>query len=140
MCGTVSISAAADDPTSMPVPGIHAGLPLSPALVAWNLRAPDGALVVPYRRAVDFLRGLPTNKHFWSVYAHGTFQNVARFGRTQVARLEGYYLFRLVPHLDTENLRNGDYTLTVTARDARGNQGTLSETLTVANGTPDCAD
>ena len=139
VCRTVSVSAAAEDPTSMPIPGIHAGLPVTPAIVAWELRTADGRVVVPHRLAVDFLHGLPTNKQFWSIYAHGTFQNVARFGHTQVARLEGYYLFRLAPRLDTTRLPNGMYVLTVTAEDVRGNQGRLSETLTVANGTSDCA-
>src|SRR5438105_2993845 len=63
LCGTVSISAVAEDPSSMPVPGIREGLPLSPAILAWELRTADRRTVVPYRVVVDFLHGLPTNKH-----------------------------------------------------------------------------
>ena len=139
LCRTVSISAAAADPTSMPVPGAFAGLPVTPAIVSWQLRAARGPLVIPRRIAVDFLRGLPPNSRFWSIYAHGTFQNTARFGHMQLARLEGYYLFLLAPRFDTTELRNGSYVLTVTAQDARGNQSTLSVALTVANGASGCA-
>ncbi len=138
LCGRVTVAAAAQDPTSMLIPGARADLPVTPAIVSWSLRTAAGQLVVAPQIAVDFLRGLPPNSLFWSVYARGTFQNTARFGHLQLSRLEGYFLFLLAPRFDTTRLTNGAYVLTITAEDARGNQGTLSETLIVANGASGC--
>jgi hypothetical protein len=140
LCGTVALSAVAQDSTSMPVPGEWAGLPVAPAIVSWVLRTARGRTIVKRHRVVNFLDPLPPNGRFWDVYARGTFQNSARFGRTQLSRLEGRYLFVLSRSFDTRRLSDGPYVLTVTAQDARGNYGTLSETIAVANGSPACAD
>jgi hypothetical protein len=138
VCGAVTLSAIAQDSTSMPVPGDWAGLPVSPAVVSWRLQRRGGHTIVPERVVANFLEPLPPNSTFWDVYARGTFQNSARFGRTQLSRLEGRFVFVLSPNWDTRRLRNGEYDVTVTAEDARGNDGTLSQTITVANGSPSC--
>ena len=133
VCDTVAILAAAQDRPSLPVPGLWAGLPVAPALVAWSLKAVAGPYVVRPRVSTNFLRGIPSNTRFWDVYARGTFQNVARFGHHQYSRLHGHFLYLVSRALDTRNLPDGKYVLTVTAADARGNQGTVSTTLTVDN-------
>jgi hypothetical protein len=48
--------------------------------------------------------------------------------------MPGRYLFRLTPRdLDTRRLRDGTYVLKVTARDVRGNTGSLTRQFDVAN-------
>jgi len=138
VCGAVALSAIAQDTPSMRVPGAWAGLPVAPAVVSWTLKRRGGATIVPERVVANFLDPLPANSMFWDVYTRGTFQNWARFGRIQLSRLEGRFLFVLSPNWDTRRLRNGEYVVTVTAQDARGNYGTLSQTITIANGSPAC--
>jgi Peptidase family M23 len=133
VCDTVAILAAAQDSPALPVPGAWAGLPVAPALVSWSLKAVAGPYVVPPRVSTNFLRRLPSNTRFWDVYARGTFQNVARFGHHQYPRLHGHFLYLVSRALDTTKLADGQYVLTVTAEDTRGNQGRLSTTLTVDN-------
>lgn len=140
LCRTVALSAVAQDATSLPVPGTWAGLPIAPAVVSWTLRTPAGRTIVKPRVVANFLEPLPGNATFWDVYARGTFQNSARFGRIQLSRLQGRFLFVLSHSFDTTRIPDGLYVLMVTAEDARGNQGTTSETITVANGSPACAD
>ena len=136
ICGKIAMTAIAQDSTSMPVPGVWAGLPVAPASVSWTITTPDGRTIVRPHVVANFLQPLPPNSTFWDVYARGTFQNSARFGHTQLMRLEGRYLFDLSADWNTRRILNGDYILTVTATDARGNYGTLSEAITVANGSP----
>jgi hypothetical protein len=138
ICGKIAMTAIAQDSTSLPVPGAWAGLPVAPASVSWTMTTQDGRTIVRPHVVVDFLQPLLPNTMFWDVYARGTFQNSARFGRIQLSRLEGRFVFVLSPDWDTRRLADGDYVLTVTATDARGNSGTLSEAITVANGSPDC--
>ena len=138
VCGTFAILATAQDATALPVPGAWAGLAVAPAIVSWKLRARAGRMVVRPRIVANFLKPLPANGRFWDVYARGTFQNSARFGRMQLSRLQGRFLFVLSRSFDSHRLANGTYVLTVDAQDARGNHGTLSETITVANGSPGC--
>lgn len=138
VCGVVAVSAIAQDSTSMPVPGAWAGLPVAPAIMSWTVTTHSGRTIVRPHVAVDFLQPLLPNAMFWDIYARGTFQNSARFGKLQLSRLEGRFVFTLSPDWDTRHLLNGDYVLTVTATDARGNYGKLSEAITVANGSPGC--
>ena len=138
VCGTFSILATAQDATALPVPGTWAGLDVAPTIVSWSLRAPDGRMIVRPRIVANFLKPLPAAAKFWAVYARGTFQNSARFGRTQLLRLQGRFLFALARDFDSRQFANGSYVLNVDAQDARGNHGTLSETLTVANGSATC--
>ena len=77
---------------------------------------------------------LPFNKDFWQVYARGTYQNKPRFGNIQYGAVPGRYEFRLTrPSLDTRRLRDGVYTLSVKAVDARGNTGTRVENVQICN-------
>ena len=133
VCDTIAILAAAQDQPALPVPGLWAGLPVAPAVVSWSLKAVAGPYVVEPRVSTNFLRRLPSNTKFWDVYARGTFQNVARFGHHQYSRLHGHFLYLVARALDTNKLADGQYVLTVTAEDTRGNQGRLSTTLTVDN-------
>jgi Peptidase family M23. len=137
-CGTFTMLATAQDATALPVPGEWAGLPVVPAIVSWTLRARSGRMIVRPRIVANFLKPLPANAKFWDIYARGTFQNSARFGRTQLSRLQGRFLFVLARDFDSHRLANGTYVLTVDAQDARENHGRLSETITVANGSPAC--
>ncbi len=133
VCGTVAILATAEDQPAVPVPGPWAGLPVSPALISWSLKAAAGPFVIRPHVSVDFMKGLPSNTRFWDVYSRGTFQNVARFGHAQYRGLHGHFLYLVARALNTERLPDGAYTLTVMAEDTRGNQGRLSTILTVDN-------
>lgn len=139
VCGTFAILAGAQDATALPVPGAWAGLAVAPAIVSWTLRTRAGRTVVRPSIVANFLKPLPADARFWNIYARGTFQNSARFGRMQLSRLQGRFLFVLSRRFDSHRLGNGHYVLTVDAQDARGNHGTLSETITVANGSPACS-
>jgi hypothetical protein len=138
VCGTFAILATAQDATALPVPGAWAGLAVAPAIVSWKLRVRGGPMIVRPRIVANFLKPLPADARFWGIYARGTFQNSARFGRTQLSRLQGRFLFVLSRDFDSHRLANGTYVLKVDAQDARGNHGRLSETITVANGSPAC--
>ena len=95
---------------------------------------PWGAVVLPWRAAVDF-RGLePGNGAFWRVYGRGTYPNGPVFGGQLYKRMPGRYVFRLTPTgLDTRRLPNGSYVLAVAASDIRGNSAGRSERFTVMN-------
>src|SRR5207244_5063505 len=80
LAGRVQIDAAAYDSPPLPVPGHWYGMPLAPALVTWQLRAPDGTAAIPERVAADFRRTIPDQDYFWDVYAHGTYQNFPAIG------------------------------------------------------------
>jgi hypothetical protein len=135
----VAIVAVAQDATALPVPGSWAGLGVAPAMISWKLRAPTRRWAVRPRIVANFLKPIPPDGRFWDVYGRGTFQNSARFGRVQLLRLQGRFLFVLSRSFNSRKLRNGRYVLIVDAQDARGNHGKLSETITVANGSPSCA-
>lgn len=138
VCGSVSIAAAAQDVPALVVPEPWTGLPVAPALLTWTLEAVAGPVIVPQRIAVNFFDSLPQAKDFWRVYARGTFQNSPRFGLHQAKGLEGRFLFFLSHGLDTRTLPDGDYLLTVTAEDTRGNDGQLSTSITVDNASGLC--
>ena len=139
VCGRVSIVADAFDMPSIPIPlGPFAGLPVTPALVRWELRRLHASVVLPLTSAADFRRVLPLQTRFWDVYARGTYQNSPRFGGIHYASMRGRYLFNVVTDFDTRSLANGLYVLTVLAGDVRGNSVTHTRQLTVANA-PDTA-
>ena len=137
-CGRFAILATAQDATALPVPGAWAGLAVAPAIVSWKLGVRGGPMIVRPRIIANFLKPLPPEARFWRIYARGTFQNSARFGRTQLSRLQGRFLFILASDFNSRRLANGTYVLKVDAQDARGNHGRLSETITVANGSAAC--
>jgi hypothetical protein len=131
--GRVEIVAAARDLPAVPVPGAWNGLPVTPALIAWSVRTPSGARVVPTRTVYDVRHGLPAAA-FWTVYARGTHQNMTTYGTHYSWKQPGSYLFRLAPGgLDTTALRNGRYVLVVSATDIGGNTGEIARPFTVLN-------
>src|SRR5204863_4649794 len=108
------------------------GLPVSPALLTWEIRSWTGKVVRPRQVAVDFRETLP-NRSFWSVYARGTYQNMAVLGSHYSWAQPGSYLYKLSPPLDTRTLRDGAYDVVVTATDIRGNSSSMSRRFTVGN-------
>jgi hypothetical protein len=131
--GRVLIVAAAEDDPTMSAPEGWKGLPVSPALLAWEIRSWTGKVVRRRQVAVDFRGALP-NRSFWSVYARGTYQNMAVLGSHYSWAQPGSYLFKLTPGgFDTRRLKDGAYDLIVTATDIRGNSSWLSRRFTVAN-------
>lgn len=88
---------------------------------------------MPLQVAVDFRRRLPPPRDFWRFYARGSYQNAPRFGSQQYVTMPGRFLYRLASGLDTTELPNGPYRLSVTAIDERGNRGTLDRRFWVDN-------
>jgi hypothetical protein len=132
--GRIRLAASASDRPPIPVPGHWFDLPVTPALVTWKLAHAGGHVVVHWRVAADFRHTEPPNRHFWDVYAPGTYQNFPVFGHRYFWGQPGRYLFELTPRgLDTRALANGRYVLTVRAADICGNRGTLRLPLRVAN-------
>jgi len=132
--GSVWLVAEAYDKPSLSVPGNWSGLPVTPALLTWQIKAPDGNVVVPTQIAADFRTGEPSNQAFWSTYARGTFQNMAAFTNHYSLMQPGNYLFLLSPtRFDTSSLHNGVYELVVTATDIRGNSASRSLRFTIHN-------
>ena len=133
--GRVWLVAQAFDKPSVPVPGYWRDLPVTPALVTWRIQTADGKVVVPTHVAADFRTSLPPSDAFWSVYARGTYQNMAAFADHYSYRQPGTYLFLLSPTpFDTSSLPRDTYDLAVTATDIRGNSSTRSLRFTVDPG------
>ena len=117
----------------VPVPGKFRGLPVAPAFVRWKLTRLGGHVVLPWQVVADFRQTLPPNSSFFTVYAHGTYENAPRFGKEQYASMPGRYLFLLAASYDTTTLANGVYTIVVQAVDERGNSATASLRISVLN-------
>jgi hypothetical protein len=130
--GRVLLIAGAEDDPTMSAPGSWHGLPVAPALVTWKIRTWTGKVVLGPQVAADFRRTLP-GWSLWSVYARGTYQNMAVLGHHYSWAQPGSYLFRLGPAFNTRRLRNGTYDLVVTATDIRGNSSSLKRRFTVEN-------
>jgi hypothetical protein len=133
LCGRVEITADVFDTPPMPVPGSFRGFPVAPALVRWSIAGLDGVKAVPWRTAADFRSTLPPNRHFFDVYAQGTYQNAPRFGQRQFLSRSGRYLFSLAGSFDTNTLPDGAYVLTIRAADERGNRTSFREPFSVLN-------
>jgi murein DD-endopeptidase MepM/ murein hydrolase activator NlpD len=133
--GRVVVIARAFDTPPIPVPGIWADLPVSPALLTWRVeRANDGKVVVRRYTAFDVRRTLPRSA-FWSQYVRGTRQNASNFGGHKAWREPGVYLYNLYPpSFDTTDLPNGLYRLMVTTTDIRGNSSSLRQVFKIWNG------
>ena len=130
--GRIDIFADAFD-LPEPLRGYTLRLPVSPAEVSWTLRRPGGR-VVRHGKPVDFRGFIPPNSRFWRMYGRGTYPNGPVFGGRLYKKMPGRYLFRLTPHgLDTRRLQDGEYLVSVTASDVRGNRGTLTRRFFVAN-------
>jgi murein DD-endopeptidase MepM/ murein hydrolase activator NlpD len=131
--GRVLLVAEAEDAPTLDAPEGWKGLPVSPALLTWEIRSWTGKVVRPRQIAADFRRALPDSS-FWSVYARGTYQNMAVLGHHYSWAQPGSYLFKLGGVFDSRQLRNGAYDLVVTATDIRGNSSSLKRRFSVKNG------
>jgi hypothetical protein len=130
--GPIQIVADAHDLPAIPVPGHWFDFPVAPALLSWKLTL-AGHLVLGHT-VLDFRHTRPAARDFWRVYAAGTYQNFPDFDHHFYWHYPGRYLFNLAPNLlDTHRLANGVYTITVTASDTCGNEGTLTRTVTINN-------
>ncbi len=131
--GRVLLVAGVEDDPTMNAPEAWRGLPVTPALLTWEIRSLNGRVVLGRQIAVDVRGSLP-DRSFWQVYARGTYQNMAVFGRHYSWSQPGMYLFKLTSRaFDTQTLRDGAYDLIVTATDIRGNSSSLTRRFTVAN-------
>ena len=133
LCGRIEMDVDTFDTPPVPVPGKFEGLPVAPALVRWTVTKLGGASVVPWRTAVDFRETLPSNSHFWDVYAKGTYQNAPRFGREQYASMPGRFLFQLAGNYDTTTLANGVYIVAVLVGDGHGHKAADARRFSVLN-------
>ncbi len=132
--GRLWIAADAKDLPPIPVPGEWYGFPVTPAFVAWRLTLPDGRLVEAERVVADFRHTEPDNRDFWRVYAAGTYQNFPVFAHHYYLHRPGRYLFNLTPQpLDTAQLADGHFVLTVDVADTCGNHGSISEEIAIVN-------
>jgi len=132
--GSVEFVVEAYDTPNLPVPGIWAGMPVSPALITWSIRDLRPRTVVASTTAVDFRRTIPENGAFWQVYERGSYQNMCVFGKHYSYRQPGRFLYRLTrSSFDTHRLHDGVYDLVVTVSDIRGNRSASSLRFTVAN-------
>ena len=132
VCGRVSIVATAYDVPPLPVPGLFAGFPVSPAFVTWDFGRAGGTKFVQHLPAADFRKSLPSTRSFWSVYARGSFQNAPRFSGRQYF-MAGRYVYNLANLIDTRWYPNGEYEVDVRVRDMRGNDSESSQRFTIAN-------
>jgi murein DD-endopeptidase MepM/ murein hydrolase activator NlpD len=132
VCGAVSLVAAADDAAPMPVPGVFAGFPLSPALITWSLAKVGGSTYVHESPAADFRTTLPLSRSFWSIYARGSYQNAPRFSNRQYF-MPGRFLYSLAGFVDTRSFPNGLYEITVDAGDMRGNSSEAALQFKIEN-------
>ena len=127
--GRVLLVAGAEDEPTMDAPSGWRGLPVTPALITWQIRSWNGRVVLGRQVAADFRSNLP-DRSFWQVYARGTYQNMAVFGHHYSWGQPGSYLFKLSPTaFDTRTIRDGAYDLVVTATDIRGNSSSLTPPL-----------
>ena len=122
--GHVDLVAEAYDETPIPIAGPWHDKPLSPALIQWRLLS-GGRVVTGWRTAVDFRLTYPSNDLYSRTYTSWTRQNKKIW--------DARYGFYLAHGLDTRTLRDGKYLVQVRATDMRGNTGTRSFPLTVAN-------
>jgi hypothetical protein len=129
--GSITIGAVAHDVPSIRPPGQWRAAIVSPATLGWWLTGPDGSIVRGPATAFDVRHTLPPPREFWRVYSAGTFQNFPVSARHHLT-IAGNYVFHLTV-LDTEDLANGPYALTVRATDICGNAGTLRTTIQIAN-------
>jgi murein DD-endopeptidase MepM/ murein hydrolase activator NlpD len=129
--GRVAIVVGAEDSPTMDAPGQWRGLPVSPALLSWEIRTWQGKHVTKRRVGIDFRSRLPRGDEFWKVYARGTYQNMAVFEGHYSWGQRGTYLFKLAT-IDTRGLRNGAYDLVVIAADSRGNTSSASRRFLVS--------
>ena len=122
--GRVDLVAEAYDETPISISGPWHDKPLTPALLQWRLLDGERA-VIGWRTAIDFRLTYPSNDLWSQTYTSWTRQNKKIW--------DARYGFYLVHGFDTRTLRDGTYRVQVKATDVRGNTGTGSFPLTVAN-------
>lgn len=132
VCGRVSLVATARDTTPLPVPGLFARFPVSPALLTWSLARIGGKMYVRDVPVADFRTTLPLKRDFWNVYARGSYQNAARFSNRQYFT-PGRFLYNLAHFVDTRTYPNGLYEVSVEVSDMRGNQSEAALQFKIAN-------
>ena len=84
---------------TLPVPGAWRDLPVTPALVTWEIRRADnGKVIVPAaHRVTTSAITCRADGSFWQIYARGTHQNMSVFGAHYSFMQPGLYLIRLAP-------------------------------------------
>jgi len=131
--GTVELLVDAYGFPARRVSGAWKGMPVSPALIRWQLTTAAGKIVISERTAVDFRRTLPPERRFWQVYARGSYQNFPRIGDHYYWRRKGLFLYLLDHRLNTRLLQNRRYLITVTVADICNKTRSLTLNLGVHN-------
>jgi peptidase M23-like protein len=122
--GRIDLIAEAYDETPISISGPWHDKPLTPALLQWRL-LDGGRAVTDWRTAVDFRLIYPSNALWGRTYTSWTRQNKKIW--------DARYGFYLVHGFDTRTLHDGTYRVQVKATDIRGNTGSASFPLDVAN-------
>lgn len=100
---------------------------LSPAVVTWWMKTPEGEVVLPRSTVLDFRYRL-SRVPLIQIYAPGTLQNGPHW--------PGRYRIWLTRALDTNQMPDGIYIVVVEARDAAGNLMRRGFPVKVANNAP----
>jgi hypothetical protein len=131
--GRVVLIAEAYDRRDLRIPGVWNDMPVTPALVSWQLRGLTTKRVVG-GIAADFRVTTPEDERFWSYYARGTYQNMSVFGSHYSWAQPGSFLFKLTrSSFDTRSVPDGVYDLVVTVSDIAGHTSSRSLRLTISN-------
>jgi hypothetical protein len=125
LAGIISIVAWAFDTPPIPPPPPWNVAFVAPDSLGWLLRSADGR-VIARRTTVSFANSIPANGSYSSVYAPGTYQNKPN--------RPGHYLYWVTHAFNTAAYPNGSYLLEIDARDSRGNVGSNTIGITIANG------
>ena len=132
--GRVQLVAEASDMPAVPVPGMWANLPITPARLSFRIENfLQRRVVVPETIAVDMSSTLPASGDMWKTYARGSHMNMVQMGVHRYWYQPGLFLFNLAPSFDTTRLRDGVYRITVTASDTAGNRASESQIFNVHN-------
>jgi hypothetical protein len=133
--GRIEIVVDAADAPAIPVPGLWADLPVTPARLTYRIESvPAHQVVIRTTTAMDVTRHLPSTPDMWHSYARGTRMNMVQMGTHRYWYQPGVYLFKLTPSLfDTRRLEDGVYQLTVTASDTDGNHSSATQIFNVHN-------
>jgi hypothetical protein len=120
LVGPVRVIVSAQDEPALPAPGEWRRMPVTPALLTWELKTVRGQVLLRGVGA-DFRYSEPSSADFCSVYAPGTVQNFAVVGGVYRWAQPGRFLFDLTPQpLETARLHPGRYLMTVIASNLGG--------------------
>ena len=124
LAGNVRLIVNAQDEPALPAPGQWQEMPVTPALLTWQLATLRGSILLRGIGA-DFRYSEPPAGDFCSVYALGTVQNFAAVAGVYRWAQPGRFLFDLTPRpIDTSQLEAGPYLVTVTASNLGGHVAT----------------